>query len=53
MQPEIKAILFGGAFIVLGYIAGVLGNLPTQIAVTAVGASIATAGLTLKALKKQ
>ena len=53
MQPEIKAILFGGTFIVLGYIAGNFGDTTTQIAVTAVGTAIATAGLTLKALKKQ
>ncbi len=51
MEPEIKAILFGGAFIVLGYIAGSLGNTTTQIAVTGVGTAIATAGLTLKALQ--
>ncbi len=53
MEPEFKAVLFGGALIVIGYIAGSLGNITTQIAVTGVGASIATAGLTLKALKKQ
>ncbi len=51
MEPEIKAVLFGGALIVVGYIAGVLGNPETQIAVTGVGTAIATAGLTLKALQ--
>ncbi len=51
MEPEIKAVLFGGALIVLGYISGVLGNPATQIAVTGVGTAIATAGLTLKALQ--
>ena len=53
MEPEIKAVLFGGALIVLGYIAGTLGNPTTQIAITGVGTAIATAGLTLKALKKE
>ena len=53
MQPEFKAVLFGGALIVIGYIAGSLGNPATQIAVTGVGTAIATAGLTLKALKKE
>ncbi len=51
MEPEIKAVLFGGALIVVGYIAGVLGNSATQIAITGVGTAIATAGLTLKALQ--
>ena len=53
MEPEIKAVLFGGALIVLGFIAGNLGNQSTQIAITGVGTAIATAGLTLKALKKE
>ena len=51
MEPEFKAVLFGGALIVIGYIAGSLGNITTQIAVTGVGTAIATAGLTLKALQ--
>ncbi len=51
MEPEIKAVLFGGALLVVGYMAGVLGNPATQIAVTGVGTAIATAGLTLKALQ--
>ncbi len=51
MEPEIKAVLFGGALIVVGYIAGVFANPATQIAVTGVGTAIATAGLTLKALQ--
>lgn len=53
MEPELKAVLFGGALIVMGFLAGNFGNLPTQIAVTGVGTAIATAGLTLKALKKE
>ena len=53
MEPEIKAVLFGGALIVIGYIAGSLGNQTTQIAITGVGTAIATAGLTLKAIKKE
>ncbi len=53
MEPEIRAVLFGGAIIVLGFIAGNFGQIPTQIAVTGVGTAIATAGLTLKALQKE
>ena len=53
MEPEFKAVLFGGALIVLGYIAGSLGNITTQIAITGVGTAIAAAGLTLKAIKKE
>lgn len=53
MEPEFKAVLFGGALIVLGYIAGVLGNTPTQIAATGMGTAIATAGLVLKAIKEK
>ena len=51
MEPEIKAVLFGGTLIVIGYIAGIFGNTATQIATTGMGTAIATAGLTLKALQ--
>ncbi len=51
MEPEFKAVLFGGALIVIGFLAGTLGDNTTQIAVTGVGTAIATAGLTLKALQ--
>ncbi len=53
MEPEIKAVLLGAAFIIMDYLAGTLGNTATQIASTGIGTAIATAGLTLKALKKE
>lgn len=52
MEPELKAVLFGGALIALGYVAGALGIPQLQIAITGMGTAIAAAGLTLKAIKK-